>query len=159
MQQAQAIPRSAWRFFPWAVAGTMGIVIGVNVALAVFATRTFPGDVGSDGFTLSNRYNEVIQTARHATGLGWTIAVDLADGRPRIVPRDRAGAPLAGAQVQLAAQRPLGEAHVVAVAVARDAAGTFLAEAALPEAGQWDLSITVTANGETETTTHRVVRK
>lgn len=159
MQQPQALAQSNWRYFPWAVAGVMGIVIAVNVTMAVLATRTFPGNVGSDGFTLSNRYNEVIQTARRDRNRGWTVAAEMPDGRPRILPRDAAGKALAGAQVSLSARRPLGDVEAIDMPVARDAAGAFTAAMPLPEPGQWDLTISVTANGETETVTQRVIRK
>ena len=159
MQQEQALSQSNWRIFPWVIAGGLGVVVAVNITLAVLATRSFPGNVGSDGFTLSNRYNEVIQTARHGESLGWKINTDLLDGRPRIVPVNRAGATLAGALVQVVAHRPLGDETPVEFTLRGDEGGTHVATTALPAPGQWDLTVTVTANGESVTSTHRVVRK
>ncbi len=159
MAQQHAISSSGWRLFPWAVTAAMSVVVGVNVTMAVLATRTYPGDVGSDGFTLSNRYNEVIKASRAARSLGWTVAVDLRGDTPHVLPRDRNGAPLVGAQVRLSARRPLGDVTAIELPVHADAAGGFLATAALPEAGQWDLTATVTAAGATETITQRIVRK
>ena len=159
MQQAQTLDRSGWRFFPWAVAGVMGIVIAVNVVLAVLATWTFPGDVGSDGFTLSNRYNQVMQAAQREQGNGWRIVADITGGHARVLPRDRAGAPLPGAVVAMSVRRPLGDDTVTALDVMRDATGAAVSVAPLPGHGQWDLAVTVTANGEVVTRTQRVVNE
>jgi nitrogen fixation protein FixH len=159
MQQARTLDRSGWRFFPWAVAGSMGVVIGVNVVLAVLAARTFPGDVGSDGFTLSNRYNEVMQAARREQGTGWRIVADITAGHARLALADRAGRPLADAVVTMAVRRPLGDDSLIALDVRRDAAGAYVSAAPLPGRGQWDLTVTVTAMGETVTRTQRIVRE
>lgn len=157
--QASARGQSNWRFFPWAIAAGMGVVIGVNVLMAVLAIRSFPGNVGSDGFTLSNRYNQVMQSARADQGRGWSVLADLAGDRPRIVMRGRDGALLEGAEVQVAARRPLGADASLPLAMSRQGAGVHVAVTGLPAPGQWDLTIAVTDNGETLTTTQRVVRK
>lgn len=148
-----------WRFFPWAVAAGMGVVIAVNVLMAVLAMRSFPGNVGSDGFTLSNRYNQVIQSARTDQGRGWSVMADLAGDRPRVITRGRDGAPLGDAQVQVSARRPLGADANIPLAMSAQGAGVHIARDGLPAPGQWDLTITVRTNTETLTTTQRVVRK
>ncbi len=38
-------PKSAWRFFPWFVAGAMAVVVAVNLGMAYLAIQTFPGVV------------------------------------------------------------------------------------------------------------------
>ena len=42
-----------WPYFPWFIAGAMGVVIAVNSYMAYSALSTFPGNAGSDGFDLS----------------------------------------------------------------------------------------------------------
>ncbi len=37
--------KTAWRFFPWFVAGAMALVVAVNVGMAYLAIHTFPGTV------------------------------------------------------------------------------------------------------------------
>ena len=69
--------RSAWRWFPWAVAGTMGIVIVVNVWMVVIAMRSFPGAAQGNGFALSNEYNQVLKDEARQEALGWTLAIAL----------------------------------------------------------------------------------
>lgn len=157
MHPAPTVPTSHWRFFPWAVAAGIGLVVAVNIGMAVLATRSFPGNVGSDGFTLSNRYNQVMQSARQDQGRGWVVQAGLAEGRPRVVTQDRDGAPLVGAVVAVTARRPLGGDEGLAIPMTALAPGLHGAGATLPGAGQWDLTVTVSHGGGTRTTTQRVV--
>ena len=100
---------SAWRWFPWALAASMGVVVAVNVAMVSFALHTFPGQAGSDGFDLSNHYDEVLARVQQEQALGWDVRVLPGDaGHPVLVLADRSGAPLRGAQVEATAERPLG---------------------------------------------------
>ena len=44
-----ALPvRSLWRFYPWFIAGGLGLVIAVNVVMVTIALRTFPGVADAD---------------------------------------------------------------------------------------------------------------
>lgn len=153
------MPQSNWRFFPWAIAGGMGVVIGVNILMVVLATHSFPGNVGSDGFTLSNRYNQVMQSARQDQGRGWAVLAALPDARVRITARDREGAPLLGASVRISARRPLGSDASIALTMMETAPGVHVSSTDLPAPGQWDLVIIITAHGESLTTTQRVIRR
>ena len=65
----------------------------LGLTLVVLATHTFPGNVGSDGFTLSNRYNQVIEGTRRDRGFGWQVAADLVGDRLHVKLRDATGAP------------------------------------------------------------------
>lgn len=159
MQQTTALSQSKWRYFPWAVAAGMGVVIAVNITMAVLATQSFPGNVGSDGFTLSNRYNQVMQSARQDQGRGWAVMASVADSRARIVARDRDGAPLDRPLVQVTARRPLGNDPAVMLVMTELAPGVLVSSTDLPGPGQWDLTIVTIANGASLTTTQRVIRK
>ena len=56
-----------WRWFPWAIALSLLVVVAVNGGMVWAALRTFPGVAGTDGFDLSNHYNRVL-AACGATG-------------------------------------------------------------------------------------------
>ncbi|MCX7384876.1 MAG: FixH family protein [Alphaproteobacteria bacterium] len=44
-----ALPvRSAWRFYPWFIAGGLGFVIVVNMVMVYIALSTFPGVAAVD---------------------------------------------------------------------------------------------------------------
>ncbi len=100
--------RNLWLLFPWFVAAAMTMVIAVNCFLTWSALHTFPGNVGGDGFDLSNRYNAIIERMKQEAGLGWALQADVDQaGRPVIVLADRSGTELAGAEIEATVQRPL----------------------------------------------------
>ena len=150
-------PRSAWDWFPWAVAASLVVVIVINAGMIWTALRTFPGAAGADGFDLSNDYNKVLAAAARQQALGWRFAARLGEGN-RIAVRlaDRAGAPLAGAQLSAVAERPVGPRAVTPLAFHELVPGRFVADRSLPM-GRWDVLLTARAGGQLLTTTVRVV--
>ena len=149
---------SAWRWFPWALAGGMAVVFAVNGAMVAFAIGTFPGKAGSDGFDLSNHYDRVLETAERQAALGWKLDATLdAAGRPVVTLTDRAGTPLSHAGVEAVAERPLGEPERARLALHAAGTGRYVAQTPLPGPGQWDLTLSATAVGHTVAATRRVV--
>jgi len=152
--------RSRWWLFPWAIAAAMAAVIAVNVGMVYAALHTFPGQAGSDGFDLSNRYDQVIARVQQQAALGWTVHVET-DGQrhPVLLLRDRDGAPLSGAVVQATAERPLGPEHSTPLAFHESAGGRYVTDVALGEPGQWELLLSASAQGHEFTTTRRIVTR
>jgi nitrogen fixation protein FixH len=150
--------RSLWLLFPWFIAAAMSVVIAVNCFMAWSALHTFPGNAGSDGFDLSNRYNAIIQRMKQEAGLGWGVAaqVDQA-GHPVVVLTDRSGTALAGAEIEATAQRPLGDRHLRQVRFVEVTAGHYRGDVALDEKGQWQLEIWAIADGQEFSTTRRIM--
>ncbi|MGE0222183.1 MAG: FixH family protein [Acetobacteraceae bacterium] len=149
---------SGWCLFPWAVAAAMLLVVLVNVGMVVSAVHTFPGKAGRDGFDLSNHYNQVIDRVRDQAALGWSVRAE-ADrrGRPVLMLTADQDSPLIGALVHATARRPLGGAMETALLFENVGKGRYVADTALAVPGQWDLLLTVTANGKELVTTRRVV--
>ena len=149
---------SGWRWFPWAVAASMAVVAAVNVAMVCFAMGTFPGQAGADGFDLSNHYDRVLATVQQQAALGWELRATVDDaGRPVLTLHDRDGAPLGNARVEAMAERPLGPPETTRLVFYDDGAGRYVADAALTAAGQWELRVSVVAQGQSVATTRRVV--
>jgi nitrogen fixation protein FixH len=136
----------------------MGVVVAVNGFMAYSALHTFPGNAGSDGFDLSNRYNVIIERMKREAGLGWAVQAE-ADpaGRPIVVILDRSGAALAGVEVEATVQRPLGDRHTRQVRFTEVSAGHYRGDVALDENGQWELQIWATAGGQELSTSRRIV--
>lgn len=73
------------------VVGAFAVIIGVNIVLAVFAVRTFPGLEVANSYVASQNFNQELAAQR---GLGWDVAAhvegghlilaitDVATGRP-----------------------------------------------------------------------------
>ena len=107
----RTIPRGASELvalLPWAVAGSLGLVMVVNAGLVWWALSTFPGQAGGDGFDLSNDYDRLLGVAEKQAALGWSMAATLRDGRPVLAFVDRAGQPIADLAIIADAERPLG---------------------------------------------------
>lgn len=149
---------SAWQWFPWALAASMGVVFAVNITMVAFALHTFPGQAGSDGFDLSNHYDQVLAKVQREAALGWDLRLMAGDaGRPVLVVTDRSGAPLRDAQIQATAERVLGPPETTHL-VFRDAGlGRYVADAALTMPGQWELQLSASAQGHTIAATRRIV--
>lgn len=150
--------RSGWRWFPWAIAAAMLAVIAVNAGMMWAAMHTFPGQAGSDGFDLSNRYDRVIDRVQQQAALGWSVqAAADAERHPVLLLRAGSGAQLTGAVLHATAERPVGPEHATALAFRETAPGRYVATAALDERGQWDVLLSASAQGHTYTTTRRIL--
>ena len=118
----------------------------------------FYGMAGNEGFELSNQYDAVLDHAQRMAELGWTMRAQAdAAGTPEVTLTDRDGAPLTGATVAAAAERPLGDPATRRLAFHEGTAGRYVADAALPLPGQWDLTLSASADGHTMAATRRIV--
>ena len=73
-----------WRFFPWALIAALGVVVAVNIGMAVVgAAARFPGTAVDDAFDHSNDYDKVLATAEREAALGWTVQTALRCRRVR----------------------------------------------------------------------------
>jgi nitrogen fixation protein FixH len=147
-----------WRFFPlWVVAG-LGLVVVVNAGMIYAALSTFPGQAGEEDFALSNHYDAVLDREQREAALGWSVvAVTDAAGRPEVTLTDRNGAPLNGASVAASAERPLGAPEQQALAFREATPGHYVASAALPISGQWELTLSASFGGHDIAATRRVI--
>jgi nitrogen fixation protein FixH len=148
-----------WKWFPAGLITAMGLVFLVNGYMVYDALHTFPGEAGRDGFDLSNNYNAVLATAQQQAALGWQIEADVTDTRyPVLRLTDRNGAPLATAAIDAQAERPLGSAETTVLTFKPEGEGRFQADKAL-SSGQWDIMLTVRADGRLYSATRRVIVK
>ncbi len=151
--------QSAWRFFPHYLGGVMLIVFAVNGYMMYDAFKTFPGEAGQDGFDLSNEYDRVIATAKQQAALGWTVDASITGDRtPSLKLTDGKGRPLAGAEIVATAERPVGPPNVTTLAFKPAADGSYQTATTL-WSGQWDVLLTIKADGHVFGATRRVVVK
>lgn len=150
--------KSLWRFFPWAVAAGIGLVVMVNGGMIYAAIHSFPGRADEEGFLLSNHYDAVLAHAEHEASLGWSLAAQVdAEGRPVLTLKDRNGAPLRDASLTGLAERPLGARERHPLVFHENNAGQYVADARLPAPGQWELTLSASAEGHDVAATRRVV--
>jgi nitrogen fixation protein FixH len=151
--------RTAWRFFPHAMVGTIALMVIIDSGLAWTALRSFPGLAADDVFDHSNSYNDVLARAAREAALGWTAAATVQSATPVLRITDRAGQPVHGADVRAVALRPLGSDHRTRLAFHEQPDGRYLAAGALDLPGQWELRISVAAPAGSLHATTRVIVK
>jgi nitrogen fixation protein FixH len=150
---------TVWRWFPVGMIGAMGIVFAANGVMVYDALHSFPGAAGSDGFDLSNRYDHVLATAQQQAALGWQIEADVtATHQPSLLLADRNGVPLAATAIDATAERPIGPPDTTALTFRPVGNGRYQAETSL-FSGQWDIMLTVHADGRLYSATRRVIAK
>jgi nitrogen fixation protein FixH len=149
---------SLWRFFPIGVIAAMGVVVAVNGGMVYVALHGFPGQAGEEDFALSNHYDAVLERVQREAALGWTLSAQADDtGRPVVTLVDRNRAPLRGASVTGFAERPLGAPQTQQLMFRETAAGRYVGSMALPKPGQWDLTLSASADGHAVAATRRVI--
>ena len=149
---------SPWRWFPLALMAGLGAVVLINAGMVFAALKSFPGKAGSQDFALSNRYDAVLQRSEHDAALGWAVHASIDKARvPVVVLTQRDGTPLQGALLEGAAGRPLGPAETQHLTFHELAAGRYVADAVLPEQGQWELTLSASAGGNQIAATRRIV--
>lgn len=148
---------TAWRYFPHWTIGALFVVVVVNVFMAYKATSSFPGTATDADFATSNRYDQVLADEARQAQMGWKLEA-LAEGRNAvIVLKTREGANLEGARVVANAQRPAGGEADQRLQFRATTPGRYRADAALPEEGQWELQVYVSANGREYRVTRRIL--
>jgi nitrogen fixation protein FixH len=126
------------------VAG-FAIVIAVNGIMAAFATGTFPGLVVSNSYVASQKYNDLLAEARRQSERGWTLTLQVADGRVVAAINASSGQMVSGLDVTAIAGRPSSVAEDRRVELV-ETPGGYRGQDALP-AGQWNVDIEARRNG------------
>jgi nitrogen fixation protein FixH len=156
MSQVTAV-KSLWRLFPYAIVGALGVVIAVNITMAVLAHRSAPGLAVQGSFATSNAYGAIQAEARRQVGLGWSLDVGHAEGRLVVGLAGQGGAVLPGAALRASASRPVGDEPAIELGMVGDAAGRFRSDVVLPGRGQWDVLFVASHDGRTFRHTRRIV--
>lgn len=137
------------------VGGFFGVIIAVNITLAVIANTTWSGLIVNNGYVASQEYNGVLARAREQQALGWQSELVHADGSLDFTITRRDGGAIEGLDVRAKITRPTHENEDVDVAFARAPNGRYLARPSLG-AGQW--IVDVVAIHSSGTTHRRIFR-
>lgn len=71
--------------------GAFGVIIGVNLVLAVNAVKTFPGLEVKNSYVASQHFDE---NRAAQESLGWAVRADAAEGMVKLAITDESGAPV-----------------------------------------------------------------
>lgn len=134
------------RFTGWHMAAILvtffGIVIAVNLTMAMFATRTFGGTVVDNSYVASQKFNGWLEAARAQKELGWHSVVTLDEGRRVVVAVSVEGRGLAGIAAEGFARHPLGREADIPLRFVADGEGGVRAAPSLPP-GRWQVHVRV----------------
>lgn len=143
---AQARQPGWW--YPYIFVGAFLVVIGVNGALAWFATSTFTGLETEAAYEKGLAYNQNLALAKAQAELGWTVDTTVepvAGEGPRAAVtlryRDRDGRPVNDLDIRAHLVRPTARGHDHDVALPAKGDGVYGAILDLPLNGVWDMDI------------------
>jgi nitrogen fixation protein FixH len=116
------------------------VVFAVDGAFAVYAYRTFPGQVSVTPYEDGVTYNRHLAQLAAQEKLGWTpMAGVTPQGNLKVEVRDREGALLKGLNVTGRLERPATEAGRVVPVFHEESPGVYVAKTA-GLTGSWDLT-------------------
>lgn len=91
--------------------GFFGVIIGVNVTLAVMAQKSWTGAVVDNSYVASQHFNERLAESREQAALGWHSALAIRDGEIRYTLTDASGEPAGASSATVLLRRPAYEAE------------------------------------------------
>jgi nitrogen fixation protein FixH len=133
------------RRMAFAMIAFFGVVIGVNMLMAVVAARSFGGTVVDNSYVASQRFNRWLAQPDAQRANGWTAMVERKDEGVAVVFADH-GAPLVGGAVEGIAVHPLGRMPDRRLSFQEIAPGRYRSIESLP-AGRWRLRIILRHGG------------
>lgn len=118
-------------------------IIAINIAFAVAAVRTFPGEDERRSYTQGLHYNDVLAERRAQAERGWRARSELArtsSGARLIVHlADRAGAPIDDATINAVLRWTPNESGDRSLSFTPIGDGAYAAELGELSSGRWDL--------------------
>ena len=118
------------------IGGGFAIVIAVNVALAVFASRSHPGLVVENSYVASQKFNGWLEQGRAQKALGWKVEATTDPLKLTVTATNALGAPLTGLSAVASLEHPLGAEPTRNLPLVETAPGVYTAPHGL-SAGQW----------------------
>lgn len=122
-----------------------GVIIAVNVVMAIAATGTFPGLVVANSYVASQNYNDLLASGRAQADAGWRMEIAAPDGRLEVSLAGRAGTFSSGLAVTALAGRPSSVQSDRNIALA-EREQKYRAAGILPP-GQWDIDVEARRDG------------
>lgn len=118
-----------------------GVIIGVNILLAVLANSTWSGFATPNSYVASQNFNREVAAAKAQGALGWSQAVLINDQQVSVKVTDAGGRGLSGLKVQVLLQRPTTDKqdHVLELG---DLGGGQYSAALSVEPGVWIADVT-----------------
>ena len=127
--------------------GFFGVVIAVNVVMAIAASVTWSGLVVQNSYVASQEFQAKRDALDRQKALGWAASFSYAPGSARFTIRDGAGNPVELGTVTLTLNRPVGTKDDQALTLERAPDGGYAAAVDL-SSGVWEVLITADATAQ-----------
>ena len=130
-------PFTGWHMLAIMIA-FFGVVIAVNITLAVLSSSTWTGLVVENSYVASQEFQEKLDALHAQEALGWEHEFAYADGIAVLTIKDGQGRAVdLGPGVELQFNRPIGDSEDQTLQMVPGPAGTYVAETVL-RPGAWD---------------------
>ena len=123
--------------------GFFGVVIAVNVTMAVLSATSWTGLVVTNSYVASQQFEEKRLAHERQLAAGWRSAFGHDGATAHLLVTDAAGAPVTLGEVTARFNRPVGGHDDQAVTLVLEADGAYVAPVLL-SAGVWDVEIVAT---------------
>jgi nitrogen fixation protein FixH len=165
---ADKVPRPKWfdnyRWIPWAIIGSLLVVVAVNGGLVYFALASWPGLTNDHAYSSGLKYNNVLDEAAKEARLGWKLEIDFVSdgagthsGKLAVAARDKDGHPLEGLSFRVELIRPIEQMAPVPVTLRAGSNGHYVSAVTLPRPGQWDVYLVAERDGQVYRTGRRIL--
>jgi nitrogen fixation protein FixH len=138
-------------FTGWHMLGVMclffGVVIGVNITMAVFAGSSWSGLVVKNTYVASQTFDDDVREVERMKAMGWQSHLQVSAHTVAYSLTNALGVAVRADKVSAAFSRPVGEDQDRVVALQRAPDGHFEAAHDL-SAGQWLVTVTAVKDGE-----------
>lgn len=137
--------RFTGRHMLFSLIGFFGIVIGVNLIMAVLAVRSFSGVVVENSYVASQNFNRWIAEGRREAALGWTLDITPMAGAVQ-VRAAISGQALTGGTGHVLFQHPLRQARDFQLPLHQVGPDLYRTSGPVP-AGRWHVVVHFQAGG------------
>ena len=118
-----------------------GIVITVNLTMAVLANTSWTGLVVANSYVASQNFNHDAEIARQQQAVGWKLELNVSRSVTTLLVLDRSGRPVAGLNVRAVLQRPTNETGDVKLDFGDSGTATYISRAPV-NSGAWIADVT-----------------
>lgn len=127
--------------------GFFGVIITVNVTMAVLANRSWTGLVVGNTYVASQQFNERTERGKEQMALGWEPVLSVEPGHLAYRISDADGSPISLDGVTMLVHRPVSAAADTEIVLERSVDGSYAADVTLDD-GSWIVEVEAEAGLE-----------
>src|SRR5690554_3490633 len=127
--------------------GFFGVIITVNITMAVLANRSWTGLVVGNTYVASQQFNERTERGKEQMALGWEPVLSVEPGRLAYSITDVNGSPINLDGVTMLVHRPVSAAADTEIVLERSVDGSYAADVTLDD-GSWIVEVEAEAGLE-----------